>query len=173
MIQKLAQRDAAEHADYGTQGEKRGVPHPSLSLSSGLGRAVYASYSDEALLDVLRASAARIGRAPTQSEVFSLYRIYLKARFGTWPAALRAAGMRRLPTPDLTMPDWERMLREEPGICGALRDVTVRRERLGYPPRKRDVSQAKVLCERFCSWENVIAAAESFQTWQKERGIWK
>lgn len=103
-------------------------------------------------------------------ERFFLYRIYLKARFGTWPAALRAAGMRRLPVPDLTIPDWEQMLLERPDICNALEDVTQRRCRLGYPPRKRDVPQAKIHCERFRSWENVIAAAEAFQTWQMERG---
>lgn len=61
------------------------------------------------------------------------------------------------------------MLAEEPELCGALEDVTRRRRRLGYPPRKRDVPQAKILCERFHSWENVIAAAEDFEKWQEAR----
>lgn len=61
------------------------------------------------------------------------------------------------------------MLAEEPEICGALEDVTRRRCRLGYPPRKRDVPQAKILCERFRSWENVIAAAEHFEKWQEAK----
>lgn len=164
LIQKWAQQAPPEYAG---NGEKH--PYASLTLSSGLGRAVYASYSDEDLLAVLHDAASRLGRAPTQDEVFSLYRIYLKARFGTWPGALRAAGMRRLPTPDLDMPDWAQMLAEEPEICGALEDVTRRRCRLGYPPRKRDVPQAKTLCERFRSWENVIAAAEYFEKWQESR----
>ena len=164
LIQKWAQQAPPEYAD---NGEKH--PYTSLTLSSGLGRAVYASYSDEDLLAVLHDAASRLGRAPTQDEVFSLYRIYLKARFGTWPGALRAAGMRRLPTPDLDMPDWAQMLAEEPGICSALEDVTRRRSCLGYPPRKRDAPQAKILCERFRSWENVIAAAEHFEKWQEAK----
>ena len=164
LIQKWAQQAPPEYVD---NGEKH--PYTSLTLSSGLGRAVYASYSDEDLLAVLHDAASRLGRAPTQDEVFSLYRIYLKARFGTWPGALRVAGMRRLPTPDLDMPDWAQMLAEEPGICSALEDVTRRRSRLGYPPRKRDAPQAKILCERFRSWENVIAAAEHFEKWQEAR----
>ena len=164
LIQKWAQQAPPEYAD---NGEKH--PYASLTLSSGLGRAVYASYSDEDLLAVLHDAASRLGRAPTQDEVFSLYRIYLKARFGTWPAALKAAGMRRLPMPDLIMPDWAQLLAEEPEICGALEDVAHHRRRLGYPPRKRDVLEAKILCERFRSWENVIAAAESFEKWQEER----
>ena len=164
MIQKWAQQASLEHTD----GDEQSMPYTSLTLSGGLGRAVYESYSDEALLDILRDTAQRIGRVPTQSEVFSLYRIYLKARFGTWPAALRAAGMRRLPMPDLIMPDWAQVLAEEPEICSALEDVACRRCRRGYPPRKRDVPQAKLLCERFRAWENVIAAADSFQKWQEE-----
>ena len=139
LIQKWAQQAPPEYAD---NGEKH--PYTSLTLSSGLGRAVYASYSDEDLLAVLHDAASRLGRAPTQDEVFSLYRIYLKA-------------------------DWSQMLAEEPEICGALEDVTRRRCRLGYPPRKRDVPQAKILCERFRSWENVIAAAEHFEKWQEAK----
>ena len=173
IIRKWAQQAPPEHTDRG----QLPMAYAALTLSSGLGRAVYASYSDEELLDILRDTAQRIGRAPTQNEVFSLYRIYLKARFGTWPGArfgtwpgaLRAAGMRRLPTPDLTMPDWAQVLAEEPEICSALEAVARHRCRLGYPPRKRDVPQAKLLCERFRAWENVIAAADSFQTWQEER----
>lgn len=165
MIQEWAQQAPERPADRGEQC----IPYAFLTLSSGLGRAIYASYSDEALLEILRDTASHIGHVPTQNEVFSLYRTYLKARFGTWPGALRAAGMRRLPMPDLTMPDWAQVLLEEPEICSALEDVAYRRCRLGYPPRKREVPQAKALCERFRSWENVIAAAESFERWQEER----
>lgn len=165
MIQKWVRQALAEHADNG----EKCIPYASLTLSGGLGRAVYESYSDEDLLAVLHDAASRLGRAPTQDEVFSLYRIYLKARFGTWPAALKTAGMRRLPVPDLIMPDWAQLLAEEPEICGTLEDVAHHRRRLGYPPRKRDVLEAKTLCERFRSWENVIAAAESFEKWQEER----
>ena len=165
MIQKWARQAPQEQTDSGEKERS----YPAFTLSSGLGRAVYASYSDEELLDILRGTALQIERAPTQRDVFSLYRIYLKARFGTWPAALKAAGMRQLPVPDLRMPDWAQMLAEEPETCAALEDVAHHRRRLGYPPRKRDVPQAKILCERFRSWENVIAAAESLEKWQEER----
>lgn len=169
MIQQLAQQNPPEYMVSGDQEEELRAHYQTLTLSSSLGMAVYSSYSDRDLLDVLRDTASRIGRAPTQDEIFFLYRTYLKARFGTWPAALRAAGMRRLPTPDLIMPDWVQVMAEEPEICSALETVAHHRHRLGYPPRKRDVPQAKTLCERFRSWENVIAAAESFERWQEER----
>lgn len=164
LIDILAHRPDALAAE-----EELRAQHQFLGLSSGIGKAVYASYSDEELLAALQRTAEGLGRAPAQHEVFFLYRVYLKTRFRTWPAALRAAGMRQLPMPDLIMPDWAQVLAEEPEICGALEDVAHHRHRLGYPPRKRDVPQAKTLCERFRSWENVIAAAESFEKWQEER----
>ena len=58
------------------------------------GRALYASFSDEELLEVLRSSAERLGRNPTQKEVFCVYRRFLRDRFGNWPRALAAAGLR-------------------------------------------------------------------------------
>ena len=168
MIQQLAQQNPPEYMASGDQEKELRAHYQALTLSSSLGMAVYSSYSNGDLLDVLRDTASRMGRAPTQGEIFFLYRTYLKARFGTWPAALRAAGMRRLPAPDLIMPDWEQVLLEEPEICKFLEDVTDRRCRLGYPPRKRDVPYSKLLCERFHSWENVVAAADAFQKWQEE-----
>ena len=133
------------------------------------GAELCAAFTNEELLDLLRITARRLGHSPAQGECHWLLRQYLRSRFRNWPGALRAAGMRRLPIPDLNMPDWAQMLAEEPEICGALEDVTRRRCRLGYPPRKRDVPQAKILCERFRSWENVIAAAEHFEKWQEAK----
>lgn len=107
-----------------------------LTLSDGLGRAVYLSYSDEELLDILRQTAQRLGQAPTQSDVFFLYRTYLKARFHTWPAALRKAGMRQMPAADLEMPDWASMEIEEPEVCANLQMVSRLQERVGIPTQK-------------------------------------
>lgn len=137
-----------------------------FTLSHGLGRAVYASYSDEELMQILCWTADELGHVPAQHDVFFLYRIYLKARFRTWPAALRAVGMRQLPAADLELPDWETMLTEEPEICAALLDVANLRETMGYPPRKKDVPHAKDLCERFRSWENTIAASDAYCRWK-------
>ena len=168
-------KQIAAMADAWTPGDEEKeaawrIAYPEFSMASGLGKAICASYSDAMLLEILRRTAEDLGHAPTKGEMFYLYRIYLKSRFRTWPAALHAAGMRQMPIPDLLMPDWVQMQREEPEVCEALQDVIDRNHRLGYPPRKRDIPQAKILCERFCSWENVIAAADSLEKWQKGRG---
>ncbi len=168
LIEELAEQ--AEQALNTQQAEERMYKrYHFLTLSDGLGRAVCLGYSDEELLEILRQTARKLGRAPTQNEVFFLYRIYLKSRFRTWPAALRKAGMRQMPAADLEMPDWASMEAEEPEICAALQKVSLLQKRVGYPPRKREVPQAKILCERFGSWENTIAASDGFQKWLSER----
>jgi hypothetical protein len=58
------------------------------------GQGLYNSYTDEELLDILRRAAAELGRAPSQKEVFCVYRSYIRRRFTNWPSALRAAGLK-------------------------------------------------------------------------------
>lgn len=169
LIQALARRSEADPPRAREMEVQLRQKYQSLTLSNGLGKAVYASYSDEQLLETLRQTADHVGHAPTQNEVFFLYRTYLKARFRSWPAALRAVGMRRLPAANLEQPDWDVVWMEEPEICAALQGVSRLQNELGYPPRKRDVTQAKLLCERFRSWENAIVAADAFQAWMAER----
>ena len=133
MIQQLAQQNPPEYMVSGDQEEELRAHYQMLTLSSSLGMAVYSSYSDRDLLDVLRDTASRIGRAPTQDEIFFLYRTYLKARFGTWPAALRAAGMRRLPTPDLIMPDWVQVMVALLGVTSSTLNSKPQSSRSRYP----------------------------------------
>ena len=48
---------------------------------------LYAAFSDEELLSILREAAGRLGRNPSKKEVFCVYRIFLIERFGNWPKA--------------------------------------------------------------------------------------
>ena len=56
---------------------------------------LYAAFSDEELLSILREAAGRLGRNPSKKEVFCVYRIFLIERFGNWPKALVAAGLKK------------------------------------------------------------------------------
>lgn len=73
-----------------------GILWKEYSADSGIGRQIYASFSDEELLDLLREVARRLGRKPTQKEVYCVYRSYLRKRFGNWPQALQRAGLYKL-----------------------------------------------------------------------------
>jgi len=58
------------------------------------GRRLYASFADEELLDILRLTADELGRPPCRREVFCVYCSFICRRFGNWPSALRAAGLK-------------------------------------------------------------------------------
>ena len=153
----------------GTDEEVLREEYRQLRLDRGIGRAVYLSYSDPELLDLLRSRQQQLGRAPAQKEVFFLYRSYLKARFGTWPAALRAAGMRAMPAPTLGNQDWAILTGQEGEICNLLGELRQLQRKMGKPPRRRDFPEAQRLRERFGSWENVLAAMQSLEQWQAEQ----
>ncbi len=130
-----------------------------------LGRAVCESYPLEKLTAVLKERAQELGRAPTQQDIFPIYRIYLKRRFGTWPAALRAAGLR----PGLEMrpvtEDWPTLLLETPEIGHALLALAERWMTRGIPPLRRETPEAGALRAQFGSWDDVLSAAKDLDTW--------
>ena len=90
-------------------------------------------YSDEQIVEELRASAARLGRSPTMREFASdrettVHPQTVIEHFGSWNAAKRAAGLvpRRFAT------------REE--LLGLLRELGAE---LGRPPTARDIDEHK------------------------------
>src|SRR5487761_1156323 len=90
-------------------------------------------YTDEQILEELRAHARRSGRSPTMKEFAAdpqaaVHPQTVIEHFGTWNAAKRAAGLvpRRFAT------------REE--LLGLLRDLG---EELGRPPTARDIDEHK------------------------------
>ena len=96
-------------------------------------RAIRRRYSDEQLLDELRASAGRLGRSPTMKEFAAdpgaqVHPQTVIEHFGTWNAAKRAAGLvpRRFVT------------REE--LLTVLRRLG---EELGRPPTARDLDERR------------------------------
>jgi hypothetical protein len=96
-------------------------------------RAIRKRYSDEQLLDELRASAERLGRSPTMKEFAgdSGARVHPQTvieHFGSWNAAKRAAGLvpRRFVTREELL-DVLRRLGEEVGRTPTARDLDARR----------------------------------------------
>lgn len=55
---------------------------------------LYEEFSDQELLEILREAANRIGRLPNKKDVFCIYRVFIQRRFGNWPRAQTAAGLR-------------------------------------------------------------------------------
>jgi len=96
-------------------------------------------YSDEQILEALRASARRLGRSPTMKEFAAdpeatMHPQTVIDHFGTWNAAKRAAGLlpRRFATREELMAELRR-LGEELGRTPTTRDLD---ERRGTMPSK-------------------------------------
>jgi hypothetical protein len=96
-------------------------------------------YTDEQILESLRASAARLGRSPTMKEFGAdpeagMHPQTVIEHFGTWNAAKRAAGLmpRRFATRE-ELADQLRRLGEELGRIPTARDLD---ERRGTMPSK-------------------------------------
>lgn len=93
-------------------------------------------YTDDEILDELRASAARLGRSPTMREFAadagaSVHPQTVIEHFGTWNAAKRAAGLR--PRRYISREELVAQLRElgeELGRTPTVRDIESRRGRM-------------------------------------------
>src|SRR5213080_2488373 len=90
-------------------------------------------YTDEQILEALRASAARLGRSPTMKEFAAdpgaaMHPQTVIEHFGTWNAAKRAAGLmpRRFATRDELVAQL-RTLGEELGRTPTAQDIRARR----------------------------------------------
>ncbi len=85
------------------------------------------------LLAVLRETAARLGRNPSKKEVFCVYRVFLIQRFGNWPRALTAAGLKRPASSGERTT--EEGMRKRSG-AGRHRNCLGRRQQRGRPDNK-------------------------------------
>lgn len=159
------QQVVKELAEEGVPQERLRQEYREYAPDKPLGRAICESYPLEALTDILSERAEELGRAPVQREIFPLYRAYLKRRFGTWPAALRAAGLRPGLETQPVEEDWTKVLTETPEVGRALLHLAEQWMTCGVPPLRREVQQERLLRARFEDWSAVLSAAKSLDSW--------
>ncbi|HWQ80454.1 MAG TPA: hypothetical protein VN381_16620 [Anaerovoracaceae bacterium] len=134
-----------------------------------IGRQLYQSFTDEELIAILKEAFDRLGHAPVQDDIFCFYRTYIKHRFVTWPAALKAAGLSHVLDNRIglvTAEEFEKIENAEPEIRALLIRLTERWAELGYPPKRKEFPESESLKQRFGSWGNALHAAEEFEQWQ-------
>src|SRR5215216_7059119 len=112
---------------------RRAVPRVDPERLAAFQAGLRRRYSDEAILDELRASAERLGRSPTMREFAAdaettVHPQTVIEHYGSWNAAKRAAGLvpRRFAT------------REE--LVGLLRDLG---QALGRVPTAKDIDERR------------------------------
>lgn len=88
---------AATHCSDMDQGSKDTCSelYKIYSLETESGKLFYQSLEDHFLLSVLRAQADMLGHSPAQKEIFWVWRSYIRKRYGRWPYALEAAGLKK------------------------------------------------------------------------------
>ena len=132
-----------------------------------LGRAICESYRRSELAGILVQRVEELGSAPAQNQVFPLYRTYIKRQFGTWPNALREAGLRyglQPRSPEIS--DWAAFLEEDPATGFALLALAERERSLGRLPTQKDAEDgSRALRERFGDWETALGAAHELDAW--------
>lgn len=165
--EELARFAQAGEAEAGAED---GAFRSRFSLDRPEGALLYASLSDQALLDYLRDLARTLGRSPAQKEAHWVYRSYIRARFKNWPTALRLAGLSR--SAGKGGKPLAQTLEEEREREVLLAQVREAAAALGRMPHPSDLPQVcEGLKRRYRTWGEVLlaagAAAASLRTVQK------
>lgn len=73
--------------------DESGKQIENYDISKEFGKKLYDCFSDEELLEILRAKAKLLNHTPSQREVGNVFRAYIKKRFQRWPYAIKKAGL--------------------------------------------------------------------------------
>ena len=93
-LKELLIHNVASNADKNFQKDNHNATiWKNYAASDARGHSVYESFTDEELLDYIRAETKRLNHAPAQKELFWVMRDYIKRRFKRWPYAMKAAGL--------------------------------------------------------------------------------
>ena len=152
MILNMIAEGSKSHGEVFDKDDSR------YSVDTEEGAQIYASFSDEELLDLLRESAQRLGYSPSQGEVHWILRTYLKTRFKNWPGALRAAGLSRSAGRGGMFLEQTAQKNEE--YQHMLDQVRSMAEQLGRIPHPSELPEiCRKLKKRYRTWGEVLAAA--------------
>lgn len=100
-------------------------------------------YTEEDLLEIIRAKTKELGRVPLKSEV--LQGVIIAKYFGGWAKAIELAGV-KVRKKEYTKEDLLEILK-------------AKAEELGRVPLKRDLSQGLIISKRFGGWNRALEAA--------------
>lgn len=139
-------------------GESEEKDNSRYSVGTVEGARLYATFSDDELLELLRKVAQQLGHSPSQGEVHWILREYLKTRFKNWPGALRAAGLSR--SAGRGGISTEQISQENKEYQQMLHRVRSMAEQLGRIPHPSELPEiCRKLKKRYRTWGEVLAAA--------------
>lgn len=170
ILRKLAEKAiASQNLDYGKD-NKNSLIFKNFSTSSSMGQAIYLSFSDDELLDLLRLEAKRLGHSPAQKEVFWVYRFYIRNRFQKWPYALEKAGLSR--SAGKSGKTVKAMFEERQNFEYWLKKVKELALKLERPPHAIEMPEAcEALKRYFKTWAEVLRAAGVNRNWMRQKVV--
>ncbi|WP_312650993.1 homing endonuclease associated repeat-containing protein [Aminipila sp.] len=136
-------------------------------IKSITGKEVYESLSDEDLCDYIRSRAKDLDHVPTQKEVYWIYHMYIKHRFGNWPKALKAAVMS---TKAGSGGHSFKIIEEREQQCQEfLNQIREKADELHRPPHLVEMRDCvEGLKYKFDTWNQVLEAAGINQEWKNK-----
>lgn len=136
-------------------------------IKSIQGKEIYENLSDEELCDYIRNRARELDHVPTQKEVYWIYHMYIKHRFGNWPKALKAAVMS---TKAGSGGHSFKIIEEREEQCQKiLSQIRERADELHRPPHLTEMSDCiEGLKYKFDTWNQVLEAAGINQEWKNK-----
>ncbi|QIB69652.1 hypothetical protein Ami103574_10100 [Aminipila butyrica] len=168
----VSQAIASGKLEHDKEGPKAERIFEYSQISAGRGRIVYSSFSDEALCQVLIQKTKELGHVPAQKELYWIYRIYIKKRFGNWPKALIAAGLSKKAGKDGDSYEKVTMKRQqEEEMLEHLRQLA---NDLGRPPHMHEMSEAAELFRfKYDTWAQLLEAAGIDNNWKSQEPVYK
>ncbi|QAT42487.1 homing endonuclease associated repeat-containing protein [Aminipila luticellarii] len=141
-------------------------------IKSATGRVIYNSFSDEELCDYIRKRAKEIDHVPTQKEVYWIYHMYIKHRFGNWPKALKNAVMS---TKAGSGGHSYKIIEEREKQCEEIFDkIRKKAEELKRPPHMGEMQDCiEGLKYKFDTWNQVLEAAGINQEWKNTHMLFR
>lgn len=142
------------------------------AASNARGHIVCESFTDEELLDYIRAEAKQLDHAPAQKELFWVMRDYIKRRFKRWPYAMKAAGLTA--SAGKGGKTLEQIKEENKHLELLLTKVREKALELGKIPHPKDMPDVCAEIKKyFNDWGRVIEAASIDPSTLNEEVVYK
>lgn len=133
-------------------------PLEQYSLETDIGKAVYSSFSDEELLELLREKARILDHSPSKREVAKVFKEYIKSRFGKWPYALKQANLSRSAgSGGKTFKEMEHDAEIREQLFEKLRQYAIKNGCIPTPEDLPEISEPLKKYDK--SWDRIIKAA--------------
>lgn len=165
-LQLEADKAAEEgNLEYNLESQEHKELMNKYKIKSIIGKAIYESFSDEELCGYIRKRAKELNHVPTQKEVYWIYHMYIKHRFGNWPKALKTSVCST--KAGSGGHDYKTIEEREKHCDEMLKKIKEKADELNRPPHLAEMKDCiEGLKYKFDTWSQVLEAAGVNKQWK-------